>query len=276
MAKWSGIWHTLDLSYLARMGFASFSANNSDYIPKTVDWVVQTVMWVLEHEPDRMFIALDSGDSERRKIYPLYKIGRPSPPPEYFGCYEAILNDLIVNFGDQVEIVSSPGWESDDVMATIAKSAVDLGVKAVIMSNDKDMRQCLRHGHVTIQLRKRCADGMGAEWRFLTAKDAEIDWQCFQHQFMDFQVLVGDDQVDRIKGAPGVGPKTASELLIEYTSVENMKKQEIPGSLGKKLKEFWKEEPTTRSLVTLRDNLDLLDVVTRKTVDLKLKRKQKD
>lgn len=271
MPQWSDIWHVCDLSYLARMFFSSYVANNVDFVRKTVDSVISNITWVLEHEPARMFVALDSGDSERRRIHPLYKISRPTPPPEYYGCYDAILHDLRENFSDAVEIVGSPGWESDDIMATVAKEATGLGLRTILMSNDKDLRQCLRPGKVVIQLRKRNALGDATEWRFFNTQDAETDWQCLWQRFIDYQVLVGDDQVDRIEGAPGVGPKTASELLIQYDSVANMKTIEIPGALGKKLAEFWKKEPTTRSLVTLRDSIPIFNVVTGELVDFSKK-----
>lgn len=266
--KWNDIWHVCDLSYISRLYFSSYVANNVDFAVKTVDSVISQITWVLEHEPARMFLALDSGESERRRIDPLYKISRPSPPPEYYGIYDSILTDIANNYSDRVEVVSSVGWEADDVMATLAKSAMAIGKKAVLMTNDKDVRQVLRPGRVVLQMRKRSPAGDGTQWQFFNTDQAEVDWQIPYTKFIDWQVLVGDDQVDRIKGCPGVGPKTASELLIQYGSVEKMKQIQIPGALGKKLEEFWKIEPITRSLVTLRDSIPIFDVVRGEFTDL--------
>lgn len=225
--------------------------------------------WVLEHEPERCFVALDSGDLERRNLDPLYKRGRSSPQPEYYGVHECLLEEINTNFADEVQLVVSPGWESDDVMATIAAKSVKAGKKCVMMTNDKDLRQALVKDMVTIQRRVR-DEFARMSWGWLTHDQAEADWQVFSGWFIDAQVLSGDTAVDAIKGVERVGLPTAVDLLITHGGFEKLKEKSladlIPGVVGKNLKEFWPREPLVRKLITLRKDCKLFCPFTHKEI----------
>ena len=98
------------------------------------------------------------------------------------------------------------------------------------------------------------------DWGFMTADMARNSWGGLEvSQFIDYQILLGDD-CDNIPGCDGIGEKKAVRLLKQYGSIENMKKTEIPGAEGKKLKEFWKIEPMVRQLITLNDKVDFQNV----------------
>lgn len=228
-------------------------------VKPTVDTISQVLMYCLDKEPEMAFICLDSGKSKRRDIYPDYKAFRERPP-EWHAAYEWFLKDLRDNFSDVVQVVACPGWEADDVMASIARMATESGKRAVLCSGDKDMRQCLRKGSVNMQIRNKDEFGR-PDWGFLTAEAAEISWGGLRvDQFVDYQILMGDD-VDNIPGCPGVGEKTAVSLLKEYDNIENMKKADIPGKVGKNLKEYFATlEETVRFLVTLNDRVDFKNV----------------
>lgn len=227
----------------------------------TVDSVMSTITWCLEKEPEMAFAVLDSGTSERRKIYPEYKAFRERPP-EYHAAYAGVLEDLKHNFADLVQTVCAAGHEADDTMASIAKLAVDSGKKCILATGDKDLRQVLRHGQVNMQIRTK--DEMGRpDWGFFTAEMAENSWGGLKvEQFIDYQILLGDD-CDNIPGCKGIGEKKAVSLLKKYGSIAKMKEvvDEIPGADGKNLKAYFADlEPTVRKLVTLRDDVDFQNV----------------
>lgn len=270
MGEWSGqgIWWAMDFSIVLSMFYSSYSydrgsrsqvENVLNPVAPTIDSLVSSLTWVLDKEPEQAFVVLDSGNSVRKQIYEPYKAFR-SRPPEYHAAYEGALKDLRDNFLDAVRVVCADGWEADDVMATIAKQAVASGKKCVLMSWDKDVKQCLRRGHVNMQVRSKDGDGLPT-WGFLTADEAEISCGGIRvDQFVDYQILLGDD-VDNVPGASGIGEVTAVKLLKKYESIENMKKEEIPGKNGQALKEFWNQEPIIRQLITLNDSVDFKDVL---------------
>lgn len=265
--KDQGIWWCLDISHILSVFFESFSRNYGtrvvdenalNPVVPTVDSVISTITWCLDKEPEMAFAVLDSGNSERRKIYPEYKAFRERCP-EYHAAYDGLLRDLRDNFADVIHVVAADGWEADDVMATIARMARENGKKCVIASSDKDLRQCLRKGEVNMQIRTK--DGMGKPtWGFFTAEMAEASWGGLKvEQFIDYQILLGDD-CDNVPGCKGVGEVKAVNFLKKFGSIEAMKTAEILGADGKSLKEFWPLEPTVRKLITLNDQVDFQNV----------------
>lgn len=253
--EWKNIWWVCDISYLSRLFFHSYINTEVDFAKKTVDSVMSEITWCLEKEPAMAFLALDSGESVRKNLFPGYKIGRQPPPDGFFACYDAIIRDC-VNLG--LNVVAADGWEADDVMATVAQLALKDNKKCVLMTNDKDVRQCLKHGLVTSQRRLR--DSLGRPcWGWMTAADAEKDWGLSVNQFIDYQILWGDS-TDKIPGVEGVGEVKARGLLKQYGTIEEMKKHLIPGKVGENLKAFWSKEPVVRQLVTLNENVDFKNV----------------
>ena len=143
-------------------------------------------------------------------------------------------------------------------MATIAKEAVQAGKKCGLMTSDKDVRQCLRRGAVTIHRRARDSVGKAC-WEWLTTEMAEREWGLNVDQFIDYQILWGDS-TDKIPGCEGVGEVKARAFLKQYGSIEEMKKHVIPGKIGENLRNFWAKEPMVRQLVTLNDAVDYKNV----------------
>lgn len=250
---WSKVWWACDLSYVLRMYWHSFSQNNMDASEKTISAVFEDIQWTLDRQPSMAFICLDSGKSVRKDLYPAYKAGRPAAEPEFWGCYEGALKCL-EGLLDYVHVVSAVGWEADDCMATVAKMAIDAGQKCVLMTQDKDVRQCLVPGQVTTQRRIRGDQGQ-AEWGWLNCEKAEADWKIPRSKFIDYQILVGD-KGDNIPHPDGVGPANAVRLLDQFGSVAHMKTIQHVGKIGQALANFWPMEPTVRQLVTLNNQLN--------------------
>ena len=147
-----------------------------------------------------------------------------------------------------------PGYEADDVMATVSSEAAARGLDVFLCTSDKDCRQLVTNKVKMLNLRK---DG-----EILDPAAIEADWGVRPDQVIDFQTMVGDS-VDGIKGVPGVGPKTAAKWLQQFGTLDNLiaHADEAPG--GPKVKQALKDSiangnlEKSKKLVTLDKNVPL-------------------
>ncbi len=169
----------------------------------------QMLMQLVENKkPDYLVMVIDCGDETvfRRQIDPSYKANRVAPPEDFKPQEERILQ-MVRDAG--VPLICKPGFEADDVIATIAdKHREEFDI--VIVSNDKDLRQLLgpccvmydvRSDDVVDSTRMRQKLGYGPE------------------QAVEVQTLMGDN-IDNIPGVPGVGEKTAAKLIGKYGTAD--------------------------------------------------------
>ncbi len=149
----------------------------------------------------------------RHLEYSEYKAGRKKMPPEL-----AMQLPLLKEVLDAMSIrrIEMDGWEADDIIGTIAVRAEAEGLEPLIITGDKDELQLATDKTKVIITKKGISefeiydrDAMIAKYGFTPA------------QFIDFKGLMGD-QSDNIPGVPGVGEKTATKLILEYGSVENL------------------------------------------------------
>ncbi len=202
---------------------------------------------------DYVVFTLDSKEKEtfRKEIFKDYKANRPEAPEDLKTQLPIAIN-LIKEMG--FKIIEIPGYESDDIIASLATTAANKGIKVKIVSHDKDMYQLIKDGKIVI---------------FDPLKKIEIDEKgCIEKfgvhpkNFRDFQALVGD-RSDNIPGVKGIGEKTAAKLINQYHTLENLYEHidEIKGAIKKKLIEGKKDAFLSRELVTLKtdlfDNLNL-------------------
>ncbi|QDU10232.1 DNA polymerase I [Gimesia aquarii] len=200
------------------------------------------------HSPDYLIFAMDSsGPGTRNEIFPEYKANRSEMPEDLAAQISSIM-DVVKGF--QVPIIESPGWEADDVFATIAQLAKEKGIQTVIVTNDKDARQLINESVQLYNIRKNT---------FMDAEGVVKDWGVRPEQVIDFQSLVGD-AVDNIPGVPLVGPKKAQTLIEQFGTLEGVLEnadQAKGPKLQQNLKEFADQARMSRELVTLNKNLDL-------------------
>ncbi|WP_292660072.1 DNA polymerase I [Nitratifractor sp.] len=164
-----------------------------------------------EHATDYIVFALDSeGPTFRKELYPEYKANRPAPP-----------EDLIRQLPVAIRWVEKMGFanlskerfEADDVIATLTRCGKEQGIVAKIVSSDKDLYQLLDDDRVYLYdwVKKNVVDEEGCRQKFGVSP----------RYFVDFQALIGDSS-DNVPGVPGIGPKTASKLINEYHTLENL------------------------------------------------------
>ncbi|WP_035303928.1 DNA polymerase I [Brevundimonas aveniformis] len=163
-----------------------------------------------ENGPTHLVAIFDHSERTfRNDLYADYKANRP-PAPEDLVPQFPLVRTATAAFG--VHGVEQAGYEADDLIATYARLAREAGGEAVIVSSDKDLMQLVGDG-VTM---------------FDPMKDRSIDvpeviekWGVGPDQMIDLQALVGDS-VDNVPGAPGIGPKTAAQLLGEYGDLDTL------------------------------------------------------
>jgi DNA polymerase-1 len=196
----------------------------------------------LERQPDYLLCAFDAeGPTFRHELFTDYKATRPHMPEELRLQLEPI-QELLQAL--RIPVLRAPGYEADDVVATLACAGAARGLKVFICSNDKDYRQLLSENIFIFNIRKK---------RILDRAALEQEWGIRPEQVVDLQVLMGDS-VDNVPGVPGIGPKTAAQLLQKYGTLENLLShlEEVPGEKRRRaLEEARVRLPGLRSLVAL-------------------------
>ena len=222
-------------------------------------------------KPDYVAVALDvSGDrgTFRTQLYPEYKATRPPPPEDLKPQVDRCL-DLLRAIG--VPVIGVEGFEADDVIAALVEKfkTSDPGLRVRIISKDKDFKQLLRDA----------GDGAASVEMYDIHKDEVIDVAALMDdlglrpdQIVDMLTLMGDTS-DNVPGVEGVGAKTAAKLLVEFGTLDALmaRADEIKGKRGERLREAADRLELSRTLVTLRRDVDVrldLDAASAARFDL--------
>ncbi len=187
------------------------------------------------------------GENKRNEVYEEYKANRSAMPEELVPQIPMI-EQLLAGFG--VPALGIPGWEADDVIATLVEMVSQQDVDVTVITSDKDIRQLLSPKVRLYNFRKN---------QYLGEEDLQKDWGVTPAQVVDFQALVGDS-IDNVPGVPLVGPKKASALLEKFGTLEEVlaRADEAPGAkLRENLKTYAEQARISKKLVTLRRDLPL-------------------
>ncbi|RKH50882.1 DNA polymerase I [Corallococcus llansteffanensis] len=163
-----------------------------------------------ELKPTHVALAFDkSGRVERQKIDPQYKANRKAPPEDLTPQFP-----LIRKVGDVLNLASldAEGWEADDVIGTLAMQAKAEGFQVLVVTSDKDFMQIVDEDITLFDPAKN---------KRLAVVDVQEKMGILPRQVRDFLALVGD-AVDNVAKVPGVGDKTAVELLHQFGDVETL------------------------------------------------------
>src|SRR5579859_5675220 len=166
-----------------------------------------------ERKPAMLAIAMDSrGPSFRKAIDARYKATRPAPPPDLSQQMARV--EEIVRAWDAA-IFRVDGLEADDLIAAVVARAVADGLRVVVATADKDMMQLVHDGDEDVVLWDTMRD------RVYGPAEVKDKLGVPPSQVRDFLALTGDTS-DNVPGVPGVGPKTAADLLAQFGSVEGI------------------------------------------------------
>ncbi|MBR2470292.1 MAG: DNA polymerase I [Fibrobacter sp.] len=168
-----------------------------------------------KHKPTHFAIARDVAHTKtfRHDLYPDYKANR-GPMPEEMAAQMPLLGESMEASG--IPLLSEPGYEADDVMASVATAAVEAGFDhVVILSKDKDMSQIVSDKIHLFHLTKG-ADGIDF------GPDQVVEkYGLPPEKIRDYLALMGDAS-DNVPGVPKVGPKTAIQLLNDFGDMDNL------------------------------------------------------
>ncbi|MBV8391889.1 MAG: DNA polymerase I [Alphaproteobacteria bacterium] len=164
-------------------------------------------------EVDHIAMILDAGRTTfRNKIYDKYKANRPEPPEDLIPQFP-LIREAAKAFN--VTVCELEGYEADDLIATYARMAVEAGATCTIVSSDKDLMQLIRPGvDMMDPIKQRKLGPEAVMEKFGVTPDKVVD----------VQALAGDS-TDNVPGAPGIGVKTAAQLLAEYGDLETLLKR---------------------------------------------------
>ena len=169
-----------------------------------------------EEQPDYLAVAFDvHAPTFRHEIYKEYK-GTRKPMPEELRQQVPVMKEVLTAMG--IKIMEKPGLEADDILGTIAKCGEKEGMAVSLVSGDRDLLQ-IATDQIKIRIPK--TKGGKTEIEDYYAADVEAKYQVNPIQFIDLKALMGDT-ADNIPGVPKVGEKTATELMIQFGSLENI------------------------------------------------------
>jgi DNA polymerase I len=198
--------------------------------------------------PDHMAAAFDGmGPVFRSELFPEYKAQRAEMPADLQSQISTIRR---LFDGFRVPVLISEGYEADDLIATLARRGAERGLDVFICTADKDARQLLNDRIRIYNFRKN---------QILDVEGLKADWGITPEQVIDYLALTGD-AVDNVPGVPGIGPKTATELLQKFHTLENLleRAHEVPGAKKQQnLREFADRARLGRKLIALREDLPL-------------------
>ena len=193
--------------------------------------------------PTHVAVIFDAGrESFRNQIYDAYKAHRP-PAPEELVPQFPLIRDAVRAFN--VVCTEQGGYEADDLIATYARQAIDAGGDVTIVSSDKDLMQLIRPGITMLDTMKNKSIGPDEVMEKFGVPPEKV---------IEVQALCGDS-VDNVPGVPGIGVKTAAELINAYGDLETLlaKAGEIKQPKRReRLLEFAEQARVSRRLVELK------------------------
>ncbi len=191
-----------------------------------------------EDRPTHLAVVFDKSEKTfRTEMYPDYKAHRPDPPDDLIPQFP-LIREAVRAF--EIPCLEQAGFEADDLIATYTRLACEAKATTTVVSSDKDLMQLVGNG-VTMYdtMKDKCIGAAEVIEKFGVGPDKVIE----------VQALIGDSS-DNVPGVPGIGPKTAAELITQYGDLE---------TLLKRVKEI-KQDKRRQSLI---DNAELARISKR-------------
>jgi DNA polymerase-1 len=203
-----------------------------------------------DYRPKGVAVAWDTSPVHRKELSPEYKIER-RPMPDLLREQFPHFRPLVEAFG--YKNLEFEGWEADDVIAKLATHADAAGVKTCVVSTDRDAFQ-LCSENVCLMMTPRGV----ADVHVYTPERVFARYGVTPEQVPDFIGLKGDTS-DNIPGVPGIGDKTAGQLISQYGSLEGVLEHvdELSPARGKALREHAEQARASKELATMRRDLEL-------------------
>jgi DNA polymerase-1 len=203
-----------------------------------------------DYRPRAVAVAWDTRPVERHELHEGYKADR-RPTPDLLGEQFPHFRPIVEAFG--YRNLEFEGWEADDVIATLATRADEAGIKTTVVSTDRDAFQLVTD-NVNLMMTPRGVQ----DPQVYTPERVEARYGITPEQIPDFIGLKGDTS-DNIPGVPGIGDKTAGQLIAQYGSLEDViaHADELSPARRKNIVEHADIARDSKQLATMRRDLDI-------------------
>jgi DNA polymerase-1 len=203
-----------------------------------------------DYRPKGVAVAWDTRPVHRTEQLETYKIER-KPMPDLLREQFPYFRPIVEAFG--YRNLEFEGWEADDVIATLAHRADEAGIKTTVVSTDRDAFQLVSE-NVALMMTPRGVSDVNV----YTPERVELRLGIKPEQVPDFIGLKGDPS-DNIPGVPGIGDKTAGQLIAQYGSLEEVLEHvdELTPARSKSIREHAEQAQAAKELATMRRDLEL-------------------
>ena len=243
-------------AYIFRAYYGLPPMNRADGTPinAVFGFTNMLVKLIEDYSDDKMIVIFDAArENFRNEIYPEYKANRGEAPDDLIPQFP-LIRECVKSFNiPQLEI---EGFEADDLIATYVSLAEKDKIETIIVSSDKDLMQLVSKNVTMLDPMKN---------KKIEIKDVEEKFGVQPDKVIFIQALTGD-KVDNIPGAPGIGPKTASQLINEFNDIDGLIKNLDKIKQEKRRNILTEAENDIRlslELVTLKNDVKIPDSINK-------------
>ncbi len=243
-------------AYIFRAYYGLPPMNRADGTPinAVFGFTNMLVKLIEDYSDDKMIVIFDAArENFRNKIYSQYKANRGEAPDDLIPQFP-LIRECVKSFNiPQLEI---EGFEADDLIATYVRLAEKDKIETIIVSSDKDLMQLVSNNVTMLDPMKN---------KKIEIKDVEEKFGVRPDKVIFIQALTGD-KVDNIPGAPGIGPKTASQLINEFNDIDGLMKNLSKIKQEKRRNVLTEAENDIRlslELVTLKNDVQIPDSINK-------------
>lgn len=243
--------HSLAYRAFFALPVENFSTSTGQHTNAVYGFTSMLINVLRDEEPTHVAVAFDlSRQTFRLDAYPEYKAKRAKTPDEFRSqvpLIQEVLDALCI------EHLSKPGFEADDIIATLSTQGVAEGMDVLILTGDRDSLQLVNE-HCTVLYPMRGV----SELARMTPEAVEAKYLVPPHRYPEIAALVGEDS-DNLPGVPGVGPKTAAKWIGQFDGLDNIiaRVDEVKGKAGESLRAHLGDVIRNRQLNALVLDLDL-------------------
>jgi DNA polymerase I len=221
--------------------------NSKGLNTSAISGFLNTLVEILQkHNPTHIAIAFDAPEqTDRQAEHSFYKANRQETPEDLIVAVPWI-KEIVKAF--RIPILEVPGYEADDIIGTLAKQAEQAGYNVYMVTPDKDFGQL-----VSDKIFIYRPPFMGNPYQLLGEQEIKEKWEISDiKQVIDILGLWGDS-VDNIPGIPGVGEKTAKQLIKDFGSIENLlaNTDQLKGKLKERVEEHKEQALISKKLATI-------------------------
>ena len=204
------------LTYRAFFALPADMATTSGQVTNAVFGFTSMLINLLrDHQPDQLAVAFDLPEPTfRHKRFDEYKAGRTAAPDilrQQLGLVRELVDALAL------PVLEQPGYEADDIIATLATQGRDQGLDVIVVTGDRDAYQLVEDPHVKVLYNKRGV----SDYAFYDEAGIFERTGVYPKDYVHYAALRGDKS-DNLDGVPGVGEKTAAKLINKYGGIDGI------------------------------------------------------